>query len=161
MNDSGQPQIPFPLTRGKSPRCRLHRRLDWPQPVWAFCSREKLLTLLESETRLFSPWPPFVPTTLPLRHAGSVNWQLSQGTIQRKGTSQVAIGGYVISTFVGRLESNFVSSYLRAQLGQSRVWQRFGLDETLSRDVADFKMAASKGIDCKLVLDIRFKFSVC
>jgi hypothetical protein len=35
------------------------------------------------------------------------------------------------------------------------------LAETFSRDAADFKMAASKGIDCMLVLDIRFKFSVC
>ena len=150
MNDSGQSQVLSALHPGESPP---HSQSGH------FVAKKNLFTLLESDGSARGLLT--VPTTLPACHAGTINWHLSQGTTHQSSTSHVALVGHVLTTFVRRMESNFESCYLRAQLGQSRVWQRLGLDETLSRDAADFKMAALKRIDCMIVLDIRFQFSVC
>jgi len=154
---ASNPQLLYP--RRKIPRRRLHRRLDGLHRWSGHFAAEKNLLTAGIRNPIVQP---VACLLCRLRyHEGIINWHLSQETTQPKGTSQIAMSAYILATLVGRLESNFESSYLRAQLSQSRVWQRFGLDETCSRDVADFKMAASKGIDCMLVLDIRFKFSVC
>jgi len=73
--------------RGKSPRRGLHRRLDGPHN-WSghFAAEKNLLTLLESETRLFSLWLAYCAdyATMKASSTGSCRKEPHSGKARRK-----------------------------------------------------------------------------